>query len=55
MAKCAASGQTKVFPVSKQVYEVELMLWPQRRGSMRIITFIGQPAGIERILTHLGL
>ncbi len=55
MAKCAASGQPKVFPVSKQVYEVELMLWPQRGGPMRIIAFIDQATVVEKILTNLGL
>jgi len=55
MTKYAASGQPKVFPVSKQVYEVELMLWPQRRGPMRIIAFIDQATVVEKILTNLGL
>jgi len=39
----------------KQVYEVDRLVCPRCGGGMRILAFIEQPAGIEKILTHLGL
>jgi hypothetical protein len=39
----------------KQVYEVDPLVWPRCAGPMRIIAFIEQAEGIEKILTHPGL
>lgn len=39
----------------KKVYEVDPLICPNCQGRMRIISFIEDPAIIQRILTHLGL
>ncbi len=39
----------------KKVYAVDPLVCPNCSGRMRIISFIEDPAIIQRILTHLGL
>ncbi len=39
----------------KKVYAADPLLCVRCGGAMRIIAFIDQPEGIEKILTHLGL
>ncbi|MBI1748214.1 MAG: transposase [Acidobacteria bacterium] len=39
----------------KKVYEVDPLVCPNGSGRLRIISFIEEPAVIERILRHLGL
>ena len=39
----------------KRVLDIEIEHCPQCGGDLKIIAAIGEPAVIERILTHLGL
>jgi hypothetical protein len=39
----------------KKVYQVDPLICPNGSGRMRIISFIEEPAIIQKILTHLGL
>jgi hypothetical protein len=40
--------------LKKQVYKLDPLTCPRCTGPMRFITFIEQPAVIEKILNHLG-
>ena len=44
-----------VYFITKQVYEANLSLGPQRGGPMKVIAVIERPAAVRQILDHLRL
>jgi hypothetical protein len=39
----------------RKAYEVDLMVYPQREGKKRIISFLSEYAVVDRIIDHLKL